>query len=99
MRVLLDTHTLLWANFSPESLSRQAAKIMADPLNEVFVSAATAWEIATKVRIGKLPGVDKLERNFLEPMEHSGYSCCRSMPRAPSALGGLLHIMAILSIA
>ncbi len=74
MRVLLDTHTLIWAKISPESLSRQVAKIMADPLNEIFVSAATAWEIATKVRLGKLPGAENLERNFLEAIEDSGYT-------------------------
>ncbi len=74
MRVLLDTHTLIWAKISPASLSRQVAEIMADPLNEIFVSAATAWEIATKVRLGKLPGADSLERDFLETMEDSGYT-------------------------
>jgi PIN domain nuclease of toxin-antitoxin system len=74
VRVLLDTHTLIWAKISPKSLSRQVAKIMADPLNEIFVSAATAWEIATKVRLGKLPGADSLERDFLATMEESGYT-------------------------
>ena len=74
MRVLLDTHTVIWAKISPASLSRQVAEIMADPLNEIFVSAATAWEIATKVRLGKLPGADSLERDFLETMEDSGYT-------------------------
>jgi len=74
VRVLLDTHTLIWAKISPKSLSRQVAKIMADPLNEIFVSAATAWEIATKVRLGKLPGAEGLERNFLETIEDSGYT-------------------------
>ncbi len=74
MRVLLDTHTLIWAKISPASLSRQVAEIMADPLNEIFVSVATAWEIATKVRLGKLPGAEGLERDFLKTMEDSGYT-------------------------
>jgi PIN domain nuclease of toxin-antitoxin system len=74
VKVLLDTHTLIWAKISPASLSRQVAEIMADPLNEIFVSAATAWEIATKVRLGKLPGADSLERDFLETVEDSGYT-------------------------
>jgi PIN domain nuclease of toxin-antitoxin system len=74
VRVLLDTHTLLWAKISPEKLSRQAAEIMAEPLNVVFVSAASAWEITTKVRLGKLPGLERLERDFLEIMEQSGYT-------------------------
>jgi PIN domain nuclease of toxin-antitoxin system len=47
---------------------------MADPLSVIFVSAATAWEIATKVRLGKLPGAEALERDLLETMEDSGYT-------------------------
>jgi PIN domain nuclease of toxin-antitoxin system len=74
VRVLLDTHILLWAKISPEKLSRQAAEIMAEPLNVVFVSAVSAWEIATKVRLRKLPGLERLERDFLEIMEQSGYT-------------------------
>jgi PIN domain nuclease of toxin-antitoxin system len=74
VRVLLDTHTLIWAKISPACLSRQVAEIMADPLNDIFVSAATAWEIATKVRLGKLPGAGSLERDFLKTMEDSGYT-------------------------
>jgi len=74
VRVLLDTHTLLWAKISPEKLSRQAAEIMAEPLNVIFVSAVSALEIATKVRLRKLPGLERLERDFLEIMEQSGYT-------------------------
>jgi PIN domain nuclease of toxin-antitoxin system len=71
---LLDTHALLWAKMSPEKLGREGAEIMARPLNVVFVSAASAWEIATKVRLGKLPGLERLERDFLEIMDQSGYT-------------------------
>ena len=74
MRVLLDTHTLIWAKISPEKLSRQAAEIMAEPLNVVFVSAVSALEIATKVRLHKLPALERLERDFLEIMDQSGYT-------------------------
>ena len=74
MRVLLDTHTLLWATLSPSLLSRQASAIIADERNVIFVSAASAWEIATKVRLGKLPGAEALERDFLEVMDHAGYT-------------------------
>jgi PIN domain nuclease of toxin-antitoxin system len=74
MKVLLDTHVLLWATLSPGSLSRTAAEIIADEGNIVLVSAASAWEIATKVRIGKLPGAETLERDFLDVMEDAGYT-------------------------
>ena len=56
MRLLLDTHTLLWWLDGDRRLSRRARHAIADPDNAVVVSAASAWEIATKVRIGKLPG-------------------------------------------
>jgi PIN domain nuclease of toxin-antitoxin system len=56
VRVLLDTHTLLWWLDGDRRLSRRARQTVADEANAVLVSAASAWEIATKVRIGKLPG-------------------------------------------
>jgi PIN domain nuclease of toxin-antitoxin system len=74
VKVLLDTHTLLWATLSPASLSRQASAIIADGVNVILVSAASAWEIATKVRLGKLPGAETLEREFLDVMDDAGYT-------------------------
>jgi PIN domain nuclease of toxin-antitoxin system len=71
---LLDTHTLVWATTSPTLLSRRASAILADQSNGIFVSAASAWEIATKVRLGKLRGAEKLERDFLATMEGAGYT-------------------------
>ena len=56
MKVLLDTHTLLWAVINPEKLSRRAARIIDDKSGVMLVSAASAWEIAIKVRLGILPG-------------------------------------------
>jgi PIN domain nuclease of toxin-antitoxin system len=74
VKLLLDTHTLLWAVLSPAFLSPEASKIIADDANTILVSAATAWEIATKVRIGKLPGAEAFERNFLEVIDTAGYT-------------------------
>jgi len=56
VRLLLDTHTLLWWLDGDRHLSKGARRAIADSDNAVLVSAASAWEIATKVRIGKLPG-------------------------------------------
>jgi PIN domain nuclease of toxin-antitoxin system len=55
VRVLLDTHALLWWLADDDRLAKSARDVIGDQSNEVLVSAATAWEIATKVRIGKLP--------------------------------------------
>ena len=52
--ILLDTHALLWWATDARSLSRTARRLIAHDDTTVVVSAATAWEIATKVRLGKL---------------------------------------------
>ena len=54
VRVLLDTHVLLWSIFEPEKLSVRARSVVEDINNVRLVSAASAWEIATKLRLGKL---------------------------------------------
>lgn len=56
MRLLLDTHAFLWWLDGDRRLSRPARAAIADDRNVVLVSAASAWEIATKSRLGKLPG-------------------------------------------
>lgn len=55
MRLLLDTHALLWYSTNNPQLSTKAVGVISDGLNEVFVSAATPWELAIKVSIGKYP--------------------------------------------
>jgi PIN domain nuclease of toxin-antitoxin system len=74
VKVLLDTCAFLWATLSPSALSSTAQEIIADPGNVILVSAASAWEIATKVRIGKLPGAEKLEQDFVPVMAKAGYT-------------------------
>ena len=74
MKVLLDTHTLIWATLAPAALSLEASSLILDEANVILVSAASAWEIATKVRIGKLPGAETLEKEFLDVMEDAGYT-------------------------
>ena len=54
MLLLLDTHTFLWWNADDAALGQIAREAIAEPENIVFVSAATAWEIATKRESGKL---------------------------------------------
>ncbi len=54
MQVLLDTHVLLWWDKSDPRLGATAREVIADPTNDVFVSAACSWEIAIKARKGKL---------------------------------------------
>jgi PIN domain nuclease of toxin-antitoxin system len=74
VKVLLDTHTLIWASLSRASLSKKASAAIADHANDILVSAASAWEIATKVRLGKFPDAVPFERQFLEAVNEAGYT-------------------------
>jgi PIN domain nuclease of toxin-antitoxin system len=53
VRLLLDTHLLLWAAGRPERLSAAARKLLNDPRNELLFSAASLWEIAIKNTLGR----------------------------------------------
>jgi PIN domain nuclease of toxin-antitoxin system len=55
MRFLLDTCTFLWIVGGAKELSSRAREAFEDPANEALLSAASAWEIAVKHRLGKLP--------------------------------------------
>ena len=55
MRLLLDTQCWLWMQAEPDRFSPEARKLLLDPSNELFLSAASSWEIAIKYALGKLP--------------------------------------------
>jgi PIN domain nuclease of toxin-antitoxin system len=73
MRLLLDTHALLWWFTDDDRLSDTARRVIGDEANEVFVSAASAWEIATKERLGKLDGVPDAAARFAELVAADGF--------------------------
>jgi PIN domain nuclease of toxin-antitoxin system len=56
VNILLDTHTLLWLLGQPATLDSEVLDQLADPATSVWVSAASAWEIAIKTRLGRLEG-------------------------------------------
>jgi PIN domain nuclease of toxin-antitoxin system len=64
MRLLLDTHTLIWWLTEDSSLSASARKLIGSRNSEVLVSAASAWEISTKMRLGRLEVAADLARDF-----------------------------------
>ena len=74
LRLLLDTHAVLWWLQGDEALSRRARDAIADDASEVFVSAASAMEITTKYRIGKLPRAARLARGFEEMLDSQGFT-------------------------
>lgn len=72
MTYLLDTHTLLWALTDPSRLGRRANATISDRFSELVVSAASAWEIATKHRIGRLPQADGLIAGYTRHLDRLG---------------------------
>ncbi len=73
MRLLLDTRTLVWWLAGDRQLAGAAREAIGDDQNEVYVSAASAWEVATKARIGKLPNAMLLAQNFTTEIGQQGF--------------------------
>lgn len=69
MKLLLDTHTLLWWLTDDGRLGLQARELIADPSNDVLVSAASLWEIVVTMRVGKL---EADIRQILDAIERDG---------------------------
>ena len=73
MKVLLDTHTFLWWITDDRRLSLRAREVISNEENELFISAATGWEIAIKVRIGRLELPDDPERFVPEQLRINNF--------------------------
>lgn len=71
-RLLLDTHALLWWVSNHPGLSAEAGRAIDEPTNEVFVSAASAWEVTTKARLGKLIA-GPLAQDFAGEVRRQGF--------------------------
>jgi len=69
---LLDTHTFLWAVRGSKNLSDTAVKIIENPSVKIFVSAASAYEIMNKHRIGKLSEFDDVAKNYFNFVKKLG---------------------------
>ena len=74
MRCLLDTHTLLWWLFDDPRLSNTVRGILMDRSDDVFVSSATAWEISTKHRLGRLDSAAPLVQDMRGWIARAGFS-------------------------
>jgi PIN domain nuclease of toxin-antitoxin system len=74
VRLLLDTHAFLWWLAGSAAMPPTARDAVADEANSVFVSAASAWEIATKHRIGKLPGASTIVADLGAAVADQGFA-------------------------
>ena len=70
---LLDTHALLWWLFDDPGLSETARGLLMDPHNAVYVSSASAWEIATKFRLGRLDSAAVLVQDMAGEIAKAGF--------------------------
>ena len=73
MKLLLDTHTLLWWWGEPGKLSPRVLTLLRDPAYQIVVSAASAWEIATKHRIGKYPPGGRIMDGWEQRLATDGF--------------------------
>jgi PIN domain nuclease of toxin-antitoxin system len=84
LNLLLDSHIVLWWLSDDQRLSRKARRLI-ERADEVFVSAATTWELAVKASLGKL----RMPEGFLEVVEAQGFT---HLPITP------LHALAVQSL-
>jgi PIN domain nuclease of toxin-antitoxin system len=89
MKLLLDTHTLVWWLNNNSKLSSAARTAIADTQNEIFVSAATAWELGTKVRLGRWPDAERLVAEFHPLLAAEGFELLAIESKHGLLAGGL----------
>lgn len=91
MKLLLDTHALIWWLIGHEALPHKVRAVIADEANVIFVSAASAMEICTKFRLGKLPDAAPLATDLSSYVVDQGF---QELPiqMAHAALAGGLTI-------
>ena len=70
---LIDTHILLWWLFDDPKLDNTCRKIINNPDHRIFVSSVSAWEIATKYRIGKLPEAKEIVEQYSQILDQARF--------------------------
>jgi PIN domain nuclease of toxin-antitoxin system len=74
VRILLDTHALLWWLDGDRRLSQRARRLIDSDQTAVLVSAASAWEICTKFRLGELPGAAAVAADLMGCLDSQGFA-------------------------
>jgi PIN domain nuclease of toxin-antitoxin system len=86
MKLLLDTHTLLWFHLADPQLSAPALAAILDPANEKWVSPASYWEIAIKISIGKYILARPYEDFCRNAIDANGFQILHILPRHTALL-------------
>ena len=89
MRLLLDTHALLWWLDGDRRLSLRARRAIGNDSHAILVSAASAWEITTKARLGKLPGAIDVAADVAGCIASQGFSALDITVLHAQRAGGL----------
>ena len=89
MRLLLDTHALLWWLDGDRRLPLRVRRLIGDETNAVLVSAASAWEISTKARLGRLPGAADVAADITGCISQQGFTELDITMRHAQRAGGL----------
>jgi len=89
MRLLLDTHALIWAATLDERLSSKARKLLLDNDNELFLSTASIWEMAIKTGLGKLILKQPIEQTINEQIQINGLQILNIEPAHALAVASL----------
>ena len=89
MRFLLDTHTFLWWIADDPHLSERARQLISDPENDIFLSAASGWEMAIKTQLGKLRLPDHFEQFIAEQLFRN------NITSLPVMMSHALHVQSL----
>lgn len=89
MKLLLDTHAFIWALPDPRKIGAKAALAVSDPDNDVFVSSTTFWEIAIKVRNGRLAPIGQPGSTTVSAAQAMGFHPIELSPQEAAEHGSL----------
>lgn len=89
MKLLLDTHALLWSLIDPDKLSMEARTAIADPGSQVVVSAVSFWEISIKAALGKLRLEGVTAEQLVDAAQQQGFDLLPLDPRLAASFSRL----------
>lgn len=89
MKLLLDTHTAIWAVDAPKLLAPRIIHLMTDPINEVYVSAVSIWEIAIKIALRKREALPFSSADALFKFREAGFELLKVNPEHAVAVESL----------
>jgi PIN domain nuclease of toxin-antitoxin system len=89
VKLLLDTHTVLWFYLGDPQLSAAASAAILDPANEKWVSPATYWEVAIKVSIGKYSMAQPFEDFWRNAIDMNSFQILHILPRHAAVVAAM----------